>query len=185
MLTTWCLSSLAVLPLVGSRILLALMPRTSCLVTLLASSELVTMLLLLLLFVPSQCVYWLFSILCNHAILHKCQLNESENALCLAIRVVRDVSYYHPLARYYGKLGIHHLIYSPDEFSVAPVIMKDAECSLVDNLIAEKLILPTFRPDAPVLLRPVYKRTLSIFHLIYCHDISSLNHQKVVMFQEV
>ena len=31
--------------------------------------------------------------------------------------------------------------------------MKDAECSLVDNLIAEKLILPTFRPDAPVLLR--------------------------------
>ena len=30
---------------------------------------------------------------------------------------------------------------SPDEFSVAPVIMKDAECSLVDNLIAEKLIL--------------------------------------------
>ena len=75
---------------------------------------------------------------------------------------------------------------SPDEFSVAPVIMKDAECSLIDNLIAEKLILPTFRPDAPVLLhsRPeedwsirskcrqdkllcyqvVYKRTLSIFH---------------------
>ena len=37
---------------------------------------------------------------------------------------------------------------SPDEFSVAPVIMKDVECSLVDNLIAEKLILPTFRPDA-------------------------------------
>ena len=32
----------------------------------------------------------------------------------------------------------------PDEFSVAPVIMKDAECSLVNNLIAEKLILPTF-----------------------------------------
>ena len=32
------------------------------------------------------------------------------------------------------------------------LIMKDAECSLVDNLIAEKLILPTFRPDAPVLL---------------------------------
>ena len=31
--------------------------------------------------------------------------------------------------------------------------MKDAEYSLVDNLIAEKLILPTFRPDAPVLLR--------------------------------
>ena len=31
--------------------------------------------------------------------------------------------------------------------------MKDAEFSLVDNLIAEKLILPTFRPDAPVLLR--------------------------------
>ena len=45
------------------------------------------------------------------------------------------------------------VFYSPDEFSVAPVIMKDAECSLVDNLIAEKLILPTFRPDAPVLLR--------------------------------
>ena len=43
--------------------------------------------------------------------------------------------------------------YSPDDFSVAPVIMKDVECSLVDNLIAEKLILPTFRPDAPVLLR--------------------------------
>ena len=31
--------------------------------------------------------------------------------------------------------------------------MKDAECSLVDNLIAEKLILPTFRPGGPVLLR--------------------------------
>ena len=31
--------------------------------------------------------------------------------------------------------------------------MKDVECSLVDNLIAEKLILPMFRPDAPVLLR--------------------------------
>ena len=31
--------------------------------------------------------------------------------------------------------------------------LKDAECSLVDNLIAEKLILPTFRSDAPVLLR--------------------------------
>ena len=30
---------------------------------------------------------------------------------------------------------------------------KDADCSLVDNLIAKKLILPTFRPDAPVLLR--------------------------------
>ena len=45
------------------------------------------------------------------------------------------------------------VVYSPDEFSVAPVIMKDDECSLVDNLIAEKLILPTFRPDAPVLLR--------------------------------
>ena len=30
---------------------------------------------------------------------------------------------------------------SPDEFSVAPVIMKDADCSLVDNLIAKKLIL--------------------------------------------
>ena len=29
--------------------------------------------------------------------------------------------------------------YSPDEFSVAPVIMKDVECSLVDNLIAEML----------------------------------------------
>ena len=42
----------------------------------------------------------------------------------------------------------------PDEFSVAPVIMKDAECSLVNNLIAEKLILPTFRPDAPVPLSP-------------------------------
>ena len=39
---------------------------------------------------------------------------------------------------------------SPDEFLVAPVIMKDVECSLVDNLIAKKLILPTFRPDAPV-----------------------------------
>ena len=31
------------------------------------------------------------------------------------------------------------------------MFMKDAECSLVDNLIAEKLILPTFWPDAPVL----------------------------------
>ena len=30
---------------------------------------------------------------------------------------------------------------------------KVAECSLVDNLIAKKLILPMFRPDAPVLLR--------------------------------
>ena len=47
----------------------------------------------------------------------------------------------------------NNYIDSPDEFSVAPVIMKDAECSLVDNLIAEKLILPTFRLDAPVLLR--------------------------------
>ena len=43
---------------------------------------------------------------------------------------------------------------SPDEFSVAPVIMKDADCSLVDNLIAKKRTLPTFRPDAPVLLSP-------------------------------
>ena len=86
-----------------------------------------------------------------------------------------------------SRTGNYYAI-SPDEFSVAPVIMKDAECSLVDNLIAEKLILPTFRPDAPVLQssssRPeedwsirskrrqdkflcyqvVYKRTLSIFH---------------------
>ena len=30
---------------------------------------------------------------------------------------------------------------------------KAADCSLVDNLIAKKLILLTFRPDAPVLLR--------------------------------
>ena len=30
---------------------------------------------------------------------------------------------------------------------------KVADCSLVDNLIAKKLILPTFRLDAPVLLR--------------------------------
>ena len=28
---------------------------------------------------------------------------------------------------------------------------KVAECSLVDNLIAKKLILPTFQLDAPVL----------------------------------
>ena len=34
---------------------------------------------------------------------------------------------------------------------------KVAECSLVDNLIAKKLILPTFRPDAPVLLRAKVK----------------------------
>ena len=33
------------------------------------------------------------------------------------------------------------------------VYRKDADCSLVDNLIAKRLILPTFRPDAPVLLR--------------------------------
>ena len=51
-----------------------------------------------------------------------------------------------------SRTGNYYAI-SPDEFSVTPVIMKDAECSLVDNLIAEKLILPTFRPDAPVLLR--------------------------------
>ena len=30
---------------------------------------------------------------------------------------------------------------SPDEFSVAPVIMKDADCSLVDNLIAKETYL--------------------------------------------
>ena len=32
-------------------------------------------------------------------------------------------------------------------------IMKDADCCLVDNMIAKKLILPTFRLDAPVLLK--------------------------------
>ena len=31
--------------------------------------------------------------------------------------------------------------------------MKNADCSLVDNLIGKKLILPTFRSDAPVLLK--------------------------------
>ena len=35
---------------------------------------------------------------------------------------------------------------------------KIADCSLVDNLIAKKLILPTFRPDAPVLLRARVRR---------------------------
>ena len=53
---------------------------------------------------------------------------------------------------------------SPDEFSVAPVIMKDAECSLVDNLIAEKLILPTFRPNAPV-LRASEAREKDLFYV--------------------
>ena len=36
---------------------------------------------------------------------------------------------------------------------------KDADCSLVDNLIGKKLILSTFRPDAPVLLTLALKRT--------------------------
>ena len=50
---------------------------------------------------------------------------------------VRSLRSFLGLVSYYRRF-----IPSPDEFSVAPVIMKDVECSLVDNLIAEKLILP-------------------------------------------
>ena len=57
--------------------------------------------------------------------------------------------------------------------------MEDAECSLVDNLIAEKLILPTFRPDAPVLLRARVKLsrgTSQLINLSYMwHHASSEN----------
>ena len=49
---------------------------------------------------------------------------------------------------------------------------KAADCSPVDNLIAKKLILPTFRPDTPVLLREVghniYRRYTYIIVLWHC-----------------
>ena len=51
------------------------------------------------------------------------------------------------LGIYPGDGFLHNVAFWHEDF------MKDADCSLVDNLIAKKLILPTFRLDAPVLLK--------------------------------
>ena len=79
---------------------------------------------------------------------------EFDGSILVSIQMrERDVTYY----MYLNMVLVYNTLW------------KVADCSLVDNLIAKKLILPMFRPDAPVLLskflcyQVVYKRTVSNF----------------------